>query len=45
MVRPILEYGSSVLDPYTLGIQDVLEKVQSRAARFVTRNDTTPRGG
>ena len=38
MVRPILEYGSSVWDPYTQGIQNELEKVQNRAARFVTRN-------
>ena len=38
MVRPIIEYGSSVWDPYTLGLQDELEKVENRAARFVTRN-------
>ena len=38
MVRPILEYGSLVWDPYTDKIQDELEKVQNRAARFVTRN-------
>ena len=38
MVRPILEYGSSVWDPYTQGLQDELEKVQNRAARVVTRN-------
>ena len=37
-VRPVLEYGSSVWDPYTLGLQDKLEKVQNRAARFVIRN-------
>ena len=37
-MRLILEYGSSVLDPYTLGLQDELEKVQNRAARFATRN-------
>ena len=36
MVRSILEYGSSVWDPYTKVIQDNLEKVQNRAARFVT---------
>ena len=34
MVRPILEYGSSVWDPHT----DKLQEVQNRAARFVTRN-------
>ena len=38
MVRPILEYGSSVWDPYTDKLQVELEKVQNRPARFVTRN-------
>ena len=38
MVRPILEYGSSVGDPHTDKLQEELEKVQNRAARFVTRN-------
>ena len=38
MVRPILEYGSSVWDPYTDKLQEELGKVQNRAARFVTRN-------
>ena len=38
MVRPILEYGSSVSDPHPDKLQEVLEKVQNRAARFVTRN-------
>ena len=38
MVRPILEYGSSVWDPHTDMLQKELEKVQNRAARFVTRN-------
>ena len=38
MVRPILEYGSSVWDPHTGKLQEELEKVQNRAARFVTRN-------
>ena len=38
MVRPILEYGSSVWDPYTGKLQEEIEKVQNRAARFVTRN-------
>ena len=37
-VHPILEYGSSVRDPYTDKLQEELEKVQNRAARFVTRN-------
>ena len=40
IVRPILEYGRSVWDPYTQCLQDELEKVQNRAARFVTRNYT-----
>ena len=38
MVRPILEYGSSVWDLHTDKLQEELEKVQNRAARFVTRN-------
>ena len=38
MVRPILEYGSSVLDPHLDKLQEEMEKVQNRAARFVTRN-------
>ena len=38
MVRPILEYGSSVCDPHTDKLQEELEKVLNRAARFVTRN-------
>ena len=37
MMSPILEYGSSVWDPYTDKLQEELEKVQNRAARFVTR--------
>ena len=36
LVRPILEYGSSVWDPHYEGLIDDLEKVQKRAARFVT---------
>ena len=38
LVRPILEYGSSVRDPHCNGLNDELENVQKRAARFVTRN-------
>ena len=38
MVRPVLEYGSSVWDTHTQKLQDELEKVQNRAERFVTRN-------
>ena len=40
LVRPILEYGSSVWDPHYESLIDDLEKVQKRAARFVTRNYT-----
>ena len=37
-MRPILEYGSSAFwNPSTDKLQDELEKVQNRAARFVTR--------
>ena len=38
MVRPILEYGSTDWDPHYNGLNDELENVQKRAARFVTRN-------
>ena len=38
MVRPVLEYGSSVWDPHIHGLQEELEKVQNRAAWFVTGN-------
>ena len=41
LVRPILEYGSSVWDPHLI---DDLEKVQTRAAMFVTRNYTYEKG-
>ena len=43
-MRPILEYGSSVWDPHYEGLIDDLEKVQKRAARFVTRNYTYEKG-
>ena len=38
MMRPILDNGSSIWDPNTDKLQEELEKVQNRAARFVTRN-------
>ena len=38
LVRPILEYGSSVWDPHYKCPNDELENVQKRAARIVTRN-------
>ena len=37
-MRPILEYGSTVWDPHCNGLNDELENVQKRAARYVTRN-------
>ena len=40
LVRLALEYGSSVWDPNSILLQDELEKVQKRAARFVTGNYT-----
>ena len=44
LVRPVLGFGSSVWDPHTKGLQEKLEKVQNRAARFVTRNYTFEEG-
>ena len=38
LVRPILDYGSSVWDPPGVVLQEELESVQKRAARFVTGN-------
>ena len=35
LVRPILEYCSSVWDPYQVGLIEEIEKVQRRAARFI----------
>ena len=43
-MRPILEYRSSVWDPHTDKVQEELEKVQNRVARFVTRNDVYETG-
>ena len=37
-MRPIVEYGSIFWEPYTDQLQEDLEKVQNRAARFVSRN-------
>ena len=36
LVRPTMEYGSSVWDPYREYQKAALEKVQRRAARFIT---------
>ena len=38
LVRPILEYASPVWDPRGIVVQEELEKIQNRAARFVTGN-------
>ena len=39
-MRPALDFGSSVWDPYTIGLRQELEKMQTSAARFVTRKFT-----
>ena len=38
LVRPVLEYACTCWDPPTITLQEELEKVQKRAARFVTGN-------
>ena len=38
LVRPVLDYGSSLRDPQGVVLQEELESVQKRAARFVTGN-------
>ena len=38
LVRPVLQYSGSVWDSSGVGLQNELEKVQNRAARFVTGN-------
>ena len=38
LVRPVLDYGSSVWDPPSVVLQEELESVQKRAARFVAGN-------
>ena len=38
LVRPDLEYGTSVWDPHTHGLQEELVKVQNCAESFVTGN-------
>ena len=37
-MRPVLDYGSSVWDPSGVVLQEELESVQKRTARFVTGN-------
>ena len=44
LVRPILEYDSCVWDPKGVVLQQKIEKVQNRAARFVTSNYTFETG-
>ncbi|XP_049854437.1 uncharacterized protein LOC126335323 [Schistocerca gregaria] len=36
LVRPMLEYGSAVWDPHQVGLIEEIEKIQRRAAHFVT---------
>ena len=38
LVHPVLDYGSSIWDPPGVVLQEELESVQKRAARFVTGN-------
>ena len=38
LMRLVLEYSGSVWDPSDIGLQNKLEKVQNRAARFVIGN-------
>ena len=44
LVRPRLEYGCTVWDPYRACQKSWLEQVQRRAARFVTRTYTREEG-
>ena len=44
LVRPLLEYGCTAWDPYRLGQIEQLEKVNKRAARFVTGNSLREHG-
>jgi hypothetical protein len=38
LVRPILEYASSVWDPYRVGDKKLLERIQRKAARFCLKD-------
>ena len=44
LVRPRLEYGCTVLDPYRAYQKSWIKQVQRRAARFVTRTYTREEG-
>ena len=44
LVRPITEYACQVWDPHYQTDIDLLEKIQKRGARFVTRNYTMETG-
>ena len=44
LVRPVLEYSSTVWDPHCQKLQSELEKIKKRAARFVTGNYTYEQG-
>ena len=44
LVRPVLDYDSSVWDPPGVVLQEELESVQKRAARFVTSNNNYETG-
>ena len=41
LVRPIMEYASPIWDPHGIVVQEELEKVQNRAARFGNYNFET----
>ena len=45
LVRPLVEYSSSVWDPYTQSLTHKIEMVQRRAARFVTGDNQTKSKG
>jgi hypothetical protein len=38
LIRPVLEYASTAWEPHQSYLQEKLEKVQKRAARFITSN-------
>ena len=43
-MRPVLEYGCTVWDPYRAYLKLWLQQIQCRAARFVTRTYTREEG-